>query len=535
MSHTKPRYVPAHTSWRRQAGRAFLLGTAGLSLAGAAQAPAPSSSETESEPWYRLAAPWAPPVQALLIAPTLEVPTAPSFAAPMTNPFGLGNVFSDSSPTFVDIDDDGDMDAFIGDIYGALFYFENTGSSTTPTFAAPVSNPFGLTGVNYRSSPTFVDLDDDGDQDLLIGDYDGNLNYFENTGSTTTPTFAAVVSNPFGLADIGRYASPAFADLDNDGDQDLLVGDYDGNFKYFQNTGSNASPAFAAVVDNPFGLTSPGITIHPFFTDLDGDTDQDLMVGIRGGNWMYFENTGSISAPAFAAPATNPFGLIFVSPRSRVAFADIDGDGDFDAFTGERFGDTIYFENTETSLPIELADFSALVEGNGVLLAWQTASETNNAGFEVQHQVDGAWEAKGFVQGAGTTVTQQSYQHSVEAIQPGHHVFRLKQVDLNGAFAFSDELEITVDVPVTLTLAQNYPNPFNPSTEIAFSVPTSGHARLSVYTLDGREVATLFNQTANADQQYSVSFDATDQPSGLFLYALEFNGQRTLRTMMLVK
>ena len=135
-----------------------------------------------------------------------------------------------------DIDNDGDMDLLVGEYnegaggIGSMQYFENTGSSVNPQFASPQENPFGLTPayIHLVASPDFADLDDDGDMDLLVGVYDenvgdvGSMQYFENTGSATAPSFAAPQQNPFGLVSTYYNAFPAFADLDNDGDMDLL-------------------------------------------------------------------------------------------------------------------------------------------------------------------------------------------------------------------------------------------------------------------------------------------------------------------------
>jgi cysteine-rich repeat protein len=274
---------------------------------------------------------------------------APAFAASSANPFGLADVGDISSPSFADLDGDGDLDAFIGERYGDTFYFANTGSSAAPAFAAVSANPFGLADVGLLSSPSFADLDGDGDLDAFIGETNGNTIYFENTGSSTAPAFAASSANPFGLADVGDYSSPAFADLDGDGDLDAFIGERFGDTIYFENTGSSTAPAFAASSANPFGLADVGDRSSPAFADLDGDGDLDAFIGERYGNTIYFANTGSSTAPAFAASSANPFGLADVGDLSSPSFADLDGDGDLDAFIGERYGNTIYFANTGSS------------------------------------------------------------------------------------------------------------------------------------------------------------------------------------------
>src|SRR5262245_49476873 len=144
-----------------------------------------------------------------------------------------------------DLNNDGDLDILVGDGKGGLNYFENTGSASSPALATPLFNPFGLKNVGRDSAPALADLDHDGDVDILIGIRNGNLHYFKNTGSPSNPAFAKPIVNPFGLKDVGGYVAPALADLDHDGDLDLLVGDYDGNLHYFKNNGSPTNPAFA--------------------------------------------------------------------------------------------------------------------------------------------------------------------------------------------------------------------------------------------------------------------------------------------------
>src|SRR4029450_3933961 len=112
---------------------------------------------------------------------------------------------------------------------------------------APSTNPFGLSGVGFAAVPALVDLDGDGDLDLFVGERNTTY-FFRNTGTAVAPAFAPRVANPFGLADIGDFAAPSFADLDGDGDLDAVVGELYGDLFVAWNTGSATSPAFAAPV-----------------------------------------------------------------------------------------------------------------------------------------------------------------------------------------------------------------------------------------------------------------------------------------------
>jgi len=164
------------------------------------------------------------------------IANSPNFISSTVNPFGinLSNMYN-IIPTFVDIDND--LDLFVGDYNQQIFYYKNTGSKTNPSFAAKQQNPFGLATVGiYNLAPTFVDIDGDGDLDLFVGDYNQQIFYYKNIGSKSNPSFAAKQPNPFSLVTTGIYnLTPTFVDIDGDGDFDLFLGDYNQQIFYYKN------------------------------------------------------------------------------------------------------------------------------------------------------------------------------------------------------------------------------------------------------------------------------------------------------------
>ena len=187
---------------------------------------------------------------------------------------------------------------------------------------------------------------------LLWGNSGGNTLFYRNIGTQTAPTFTFEASNPFGLTDVGTFAAPTLADIDADGDLDAFVGNYNGNTLFYRNTGTTAAPTFTLEATNPFGLTDVGFLAVPTFADIDGDGDLDAFVGNTDGDTLFYRNSGTATAPAFTLEATNPFGLTNVGSSAAPTFADIDGDGDLDAFVGNSDGNTGFFENTATNTPV---------------------------------------------------------------------------------------------------------------------------------------------------------------------------------------
>lgn len=186
-------------------------------------------------------------------------------------------------------------------------------------------------------------------------------------------------------------------------------------------------------------------------------------------------------------------------------------------------------------LPVELTSFTATLEKEGVRLAWTTASELNNHGFEIQRSADKSnFTTIGFVKGQGSSTQIQNYSFIDRNAFEGKYFYRLKQIDFNGLYNFSDVIEVDVRSIDNFALEQNYPNPFNPSTLIGYVLKEKSSVRLSVHNIIGEELAVLVNE----DQEkgyHSVNFNASNLPSGVYLYKLQAGDFTAMKKMILMK
>ncbi|MFQ3598140.1 MAG: T9SS type A sorting domain-containing protein [Chloroherpetonaceae bacterium] len=187
-------------------------------------------------------------------------------------------------------------------------------------------------------------------------------------------------------------------------------------------------------------------------------------------------------------------------------------------------------------LPVELTAFEGAFKNGEVHLSWRTASELNNAGFEIERSVDReTFTQIGFVRGNGTTTEAQSYSFVDRSTFNTEKVYyRLKQVDFDGQFEYSNIIEVSVSLPTKFSLAQNYPNPFNPTTSIAYELPRTSRVVLKVYDVLGREVTTLINEEQSAGR-YVQTFNASNLSSGIYFYRLQAGNFVETKKMMLVK
>jgi hypothetical protein len=284
---------------------------------------------------------------------------------------------------------------------------------------------------------------------------------------------------------------------------------------YFNGGGTGTIDAGAA---SSASFTFPHDAWFPvqFMVNLDADQAQFWVNGVSVYTWQYTLGTFGNGCP-LVLDASDIFAPVETPATNNGMYID-----DF------RFSDT--------PIPVELTSFTGNVNNLGqVVLNWETATEVNNQGFEIERRTETSeYRTVGFVEGNGTISEPRSYVYTDITAENGINYYRLKQIDFNGTYEYSSEIEVDVNGPLTFDLAQNYPNPFNPSTSIKYSVSESGNIRLSVFNIVGEEVAVLvdgFNQAGF----YEVTFDASNLSTGVYVYKLQSANSVQTKKMMLLK
>ncbi len=265
----------------------------------------------------------------------------PSFQKITDNLVLSADIGSYSYPYFADIDNDGDKDLFVG-CNNSVGFFRNTGTAAAPSFNL-VTDSLPLNISNFNFAPAIGDLNGDGKKDMVLGYYSlARLKFFRNEGTVTDPlfTFAASQLDTFNLV---QASAPCLADLDNDGDLDLLVGNSSGRLFYYRNTPSGGNFNYT-LISNNFAGVNVGNDAAPSLGDLDGDGDLDLLVGNRLGKIYFYRNTGTISSPDFTFVTANYSG-INAFQNSVPFIVDINNDTDPDLFLGNIKGGLYYYEN----------------------------------------------------------------------------------------------------------------------------------------------------------------------------------------------
>jgi hypothetical protein len=246
-----------------------------------------------------------------------------------------------SIPVFVDIDADLDLDLFIGEKGGNINFYRNDGTKQNPVWTQVTDNYYAIEAGDF-SQPTFADIDADGDLDLFLGKSDGRIEFYRNEGSPHSPSWILVSDNYNGI-DVDGYASPTFVDIDADSDLDLFIGQTYGKIFLYRNDGTPHNP-FWTLVSASWNSFDVGYYSVPTSADLDLDGDFDLLVGNGDGKIWLFQNDGTPNADSFVF-ISDYYDSIDVGERNAPVLCDVDSDGDPDLFIGEADGGLHFYKN----------------------------------------------------------------------------------------------------------------------------------------------------------------------------------------------
>lgn len=272
------------------------------------------------------------------------------------------------------------------------------------------------------------------------------------------------------------------------------------------------------------GETWTPLPLDPIFTNL--STFYIAYAKGTNGSYVITSHSPGIPGSAYTTDDGNTWTYINNTPLGPARFSDSN--------TGWAGGvnDVIWKWNSDIlpPVPVELVSFNFSVIGEEIQLSWQTATETNNQGFEIYRNGNKI----AFVDGEGTTSETQDYSFVDKNLKSGIYNYRLNQLDFDGTQEVVGELTVYLTLPEQFTLEQNYPNPFNPSTTIKYSIPTSEFATLKVYDVLGNEVATLVNGEIPAGS-YEVEFIASGLSSGIYFYNLQAGSFAQTKKLILMK
>ena len=210
------------------------------------------------------------------------------------------------------------------------------------------------------------------------------------------------------------------------------------------------------------------------------------------------------------------------------------------AFSANKISD--YSDTSQVVVPVELSSFTATLLETSVKLNWTTASELNNRGFEIERfssSLGNSWKKIAFIQGKGTTTEVSNYQYlddfknfSIKGVVK----YRLKQIDFDGMYEYSDIIEVNVDFfPDQYVLYQNFPNPFNPITTIRFGLPDNVKVTLKVYDILGQEVAAIINNKEMEAGIHKINWEPTNYASGIYFYQIRARNYIAQKKMILLK
>jgi hypothetical protein len=416
-------------------------------------------------------------------------------------------------PRFVDINNNGKYDLFVSVLFDptvpqSLMFYSNEGTAQNPNHIKISENYLKSLDVRASSHPFFADIDNDGDEDLFIGSLNnpiGTIHFLENIGSETNPAFQYLDSSYFNISgDLSII--PNVGDLDGDNDFDLLTGLFGGTIDYYRNDGTPESANFVLqgnLMDNTGNVIDAGNNSSPFLFDVDDDGDLDLSVGAFNGNFKFYENTGNQVAYEFTMNESF-YNDLDVGDNSTPFLIDYDEDDITDMFSGNRTGKFFYFQNI----------------GSNQNPLWQEVTDQfideNFGNSTVPYFID--------------IDNDSDTDLFLGNVKGGLYLY-------NNTTATHIENEI-IEPPSAFHLTA-HPNPFNPNVSITVKLESSSRLKISIFTILGEKVKTMFNDDLNKgihSFEWNGKNDSNQQlPSGSYIVVVRSGIKAEFLKLSLIK
>jgi len=453
-------------------------------------------------------------------------------------------------------------DLFAGTYGGGVFLSTNNGTSWTAVSTGLTNT--GVYALAVSGSNLFAGTSGGG---VFLSTNNGTSWTAVNTGLINTNVFTLAVSGTNLFA--GTFDGGVFISTDNGSNwnaantgltdtyvcvlavrgSNLFVGTWGGGIFLSTDNGTNWTEVNTGLTNtNVWSLAFSGTNLFA------GTYGGGVFLSTNNGTSWTEVNTGltNTKVNALAVSGSNLFagtygGGVFLSTNNGTSWTAVNTGltntdvraltiSGMNLFVGTNGGRV--FIALESALPVELISFTGQLNGSGIVLNWETATEVNNYGFEVERRAEGssAWAKVGFVSGAGTSNSSKNYIYQDVNLAPGVYVYRIKQIDNDGTFKYSASTQVDAGISARVfQLFNNYPNPFNPTTEIRFSVPETGLTTLKIYNTLGQQVATLFSDIAQPGHYISVTFNAEKLASGVYFYRITAGDFTQVKKMLLVK
>jgi len=440
-----------------------------------------------------------------------------------------------------DLDGDGDVDS---NIQNPSWTYNNNGSYTVSLTASDGIETFTETKTGYISvnSGIFV-WEGEGNGPNYSGTFINS--FLQDSGYTVTYSTSenlpsSMVGFDAAFLSFGNYGSSGatYTEL-TDGNADAIIDYLQAGGKVYLEGGDafGFDQSSNTTLLNLFGLSSAadGSSGNHPVTNLQGQSGT-LTSGIIFTStsqpqtaWIDIYTANANGNVAFNEPTVGNVAVQSAQGNSRTfCFSYALGklnDGTFPSTRANLLQKILEFFGVTNPVPVELTSFAASVFDDKIELKWETSTEINNSGFELERKINNNnFEKIAFLSGYGTSTEKHSYNYTDNPKAEGNISYRLKQIDFNGDVNYSSIINVDYNLPKEFSLKQNYPNPFNPSTKISYSIAVDSKVTIGIYNLLGQQVALLLNKELSAGK-YDIDFDAGKLPSGTYFYRIDAVGK----------